>query len=76
MTQQIKLLKEKIDLAQLELLLKEDERGKAGASAEKAEATPSGEAFKSVAKRSTKQQRTEHWPKDLAVEQEVSSPRK
>ena len=36
---------EKLDLAQLELLLKEDEQGKADASAEKAEATPSLEAL-------------------------------
>jgi transposase len=65
---------EKLDLAQLELLLKEDELGKADASAEKAEATPSGEAFKPVAKRSNKKQRRERWPKDLAIEQEVIEP--
>ena len=60
MSQEIKLLKEKIDLlirrlfgsksekldaAQLELLLKEDALGKADASAEKAEASPSVESF-------------------------------
>jgi len=59
-SQEIKLLKEKIDLlirrlfgsksekldaAQLELLLKEDALGKADASAEKAEASPSVEVF-------------------------------
>src|SRR5258708_22649772 len=65
---------EKLDLAQLELLLKEDELGKADASAEKAEATPSGEAFKPVTKRSDKKQRRERWPKDLAIEQEVIEP--
>jgi transposase len=89
MSQEIKLLKEKIDLlvrrlfgsksekldaAQLELLLKEDELGKADASAEKAEATPSVEALKLIAKRSDKNQRRERWPKDLAVEQEVIEP--
>jgi transposase IS166 family protein len=60
MGQEIKLLKEKIDLlirrlfgsksekldaAQLELLLKEDAAGKADASAEKAEASPSVEGM-------------------------------
>jgi transposase len=65
---------EKLDLAQLELLLKEDELGKADASAEKAEATPSVEAFKPVTKRSDKKQRRERWPKDLGVEQEVIEP--
>jgi transposase len=87
--QEIKLLKEKIDLlirrlfgsksekldaAQLELLLKEDELGKADASAEKAEASPNVGASKPVAKRSDKNQRRERWPKDLAVEQEVIEP--
>lgn len=89
MSQEIKLLKEKIDIlirrlfgsksekldaAQLELLLKEDQLGKADASAEKAEATPSVESLKPVAKRSEKNQRRERWPKDLAVEQEVIEP--
>jgi transposase len=89
MSQEIKLLKEKIDLlirrlfgsksekldaAQLELLLKEDELGKADASAEKAEASPSVKILKSVPKRSDKNQRRERWPKDLAVEQEVIEP--
>ena len=84
MSQEIKLLKEKIDLlirrlfgsksekldaAQLELLLKEDALGKADASAEKAEASASVEVLKPVAKRSDKNQRRERWPKDLAVEQ-------
>jgi transposase len=86
---EIKLLKEKIDLlirrlfgsksekldaAQLELLLKEDALGKADASAEKAEASPSVEDLKPVAKRSDKNQRRERWPKDLAVEQEIIEP--
>ena len=89
MSQEIKLLKEKIDIlirrlfgsksekldaAQLELLLKEDALGKADASAEKAEATPSVESLKPVAKRSDQNQRRERWPKDLAVEQEVIEP--
>src|SRR5271166_1369381 len=86
MSQEIKLLKEKIDLlirrlfgsksekldaVQLELLLKEDALGKADASAEKAEASPNVAALKPVAKRSDKNQRRERWPKDLAIEQEV-----
>jgi transposase len=89
MSQEIKLLKEKIDLlirrlfgsksekldaAQLELLLKEDAPGKADASAEKAEASLNVEGLKPVAKRSDKNQRRERWPKDLAVEQEVIEP--
>ena len=68
-SQEIKLLKEKIDLlirrlfgsksekldaAQLELLLKEDQLGKADASAEKAEATPNVEALKPVARASAR----------------------
>jgi transposase len=86
---EIKLLKEKIDLlirrlfgsksekfdaAQLELLLKEAESGKADASAEKAEASPIVESSKSAAKRAEKKQRRERWPKDLAVEQEIIEP--
>jgi transposase len=86
---EIKLLKEKVDLlirrlfgsksekldaAQLELLLKEAESGKADASAEKAEASPIVEGLKPVAKRSDKNQRRERWPKDLAVEQEIIEP--
>ena len=89
MSQEIKLLKEKIDIlirrlfgsksekldaAQLELLLKEDALGKADASAEKAEASPNVGTSKPVAKRSEKNQRRERWPKDLAVEQEVIEP--
>jgi transposase len=89
MSQEIKLLKEKINLlirrlfgsksekldaAQLELLLKEDASGKADASAEKAEASPNVEGLKPVAKRSDKKQRRERWPKNLAVEQEVIEP--
>src|SRR6201986_2228497 len=89
MALEIKLLKEKVDLlirrlfgsksekldgAQLELLLKEDASGKADASAEKAEASPSVEGLKPVAKRTDKNQRRERWPKDLAVEQEVIEP--
>jgi transposase len=86
---EIKLLKEKVDLlirrlfgsksekldaAQLDLLLKEAESGKADASAEKAEASPIVEGLKPVAKRSDKNQRRERWPKDLAVEQEIIEP--
>jgi transposase len=88
-SQEIKLLKEKIDLllrrlfgsksekldaAQLELLLKDLELGKAAASAETAEATPNVEALKPVARASAKKQRRERWPKDLPVEQEVIEP--
>jgi transposase len=73
-SQEIKLLKEKIDLlirrllgsksekldvAQLELLLKDLDLGKAAASAEKAEATPNVEASKPVARASAKKQRRE-----------------
>jgi transposase len=86
---EIKLLKEKVDLlirrlfgsksekleaAQLELLLKEAESGKADASAEKAEASPIVESSKSAAKRAERNQRRERWPKDLAVEQEIIEP--
>ena len=42
---------EKLDVAQLELLLKEAESGKADASAEKAEASPIVESAKPAAKR-------------------------
>jgi len=81
-SQEIKLLKEKIDLlirrlfgsksekldaAQLELLLKDLDLGKAAASAEKAEATPNVEASKPVARASAKKQRRERWPKDLPI---------
>jgi len=89
LNQEIKLLKEKIDLlirrlfgsksekldaAQLELLLKEADLGKADASAEKAEASPIVEILKPVAKRLDKKERKERWPQDLAVEQEVIEP--
>ena len=50
---------EKLDATQLELLLKEADLGKADASAEKAEATPNGEAFKAVTRRSDKKRRRE-----------------
>src|ERR1700751_2581228 len=88
-SQEIKLLKEKIDLlirrlfgsksekldaAQLDLLLKALDLGKADASAEKAEATPNVEASKPVARASAKNQRRARWPKDLPVEQEVIEP--
>src|SRR6202051_576617 len=89
MSQEIKLLKEKIDIlirrlfgsksekldaAQLELLQKEEVPGKAAAPAKKAEASPSVEVLKPGAKRSEKNQRRERWPKDLAVQQEVIEP--
>jgi transposase len=88
-SQEIKLLKEKIDLlirrlfgsksekldaAQLELLLKDLDLGKAVASVEKAEATLNLEAAKPVARASAKKQRRERWPKDLPVEHEVIEP--
>jgi transposase len=87
--QEIKLLKQKVDLlirrlfgsksekldvAQLELLLKDLDLGKALASAEKAEATPNLEASKPIARASAKKQRRERWPQDLAIEQEVVEP--
>ena len=87
--QEIKLLKEKIDLlirrlfgsksekldaAQLELLLKEVDLGKADASAEKAEAPSIVEILKPVANRPDKNRRRERWPQELAVEQEVIEP--
>ena len=88
-SQEIRLLKQKIDLlirrlfgsksekldaAQLELVLKDLELGKAVASAEKAEATPILEALKPVARASAKKQRRERWPEDLPIEQEVIEP--
>ena len=87
--QEIKLLKEKIDLlirrlfgsksetldaAQLELLLKDVDLGKADASAEKAEAAPSVEVLKPITKRSDKSQRRERWPEELEIEREVIEP--
>ena len=87
--EEIKLLKEKIDLlirrlfgsksekldaAQLELLLKEVDLGKADASAEKAEAPSIVEILKPVANRPDKSRRRERWPQELAVEQEVIEP--
>jgi transposase len=89
LNQEIKLLKQKVDLlirrlfgsrseqldpAQLELLLKDLDLGKAVASAEKAEATPNVEILKPVARASAKKQRRERWPQELAVEQEVVEP--
>jgi transposase len=88
-SQEIKLLKEKIDLlirrlfgvksekldaTQLELLLSQAELGKADASAEKAEASPIVETLRAVGKRPDKKQRRERWPEELAVEQEVIEP--
>ena len=88
-SQEIKLLKEKVDLlirrifgtkseqldvAQLELLLKEAESGKADASAEKAEANPIVEFSKPALRRAEKNQRRERWPQELAVEREVIEP--
>jgi transposase len=89
LSREIKLLKENVDLlirrlfssksekldpAQLELLLKDLDLGKADASAEKAEAAPIVEVLKPVTKRPDKQQRRERWPKELAVEQEIIEP--
>jgi transposase len=65
---------EKLDAAQLELLLKGIDPGKADASAEKAEASPIVESLKSAAKRAENNQRRERWPKELALEQEVIEP--
>ena len=76
LAQEIKLLKEKLDLlirrifgsksekldsAQLELLLKDLDSGKADASVEKAEAAPIVEVLKAVAKRPEDHQRRERW---------------
>ena len=87
--QEIKLLKEKVDLlirrifgtksekldeAQLELLLKEADLGKADASTEKVEATPIVENLKPAARRADNNQRRERWPEELEVEQEVIEP--
>jgi transposase len=87
--QEIKLLKERVDLlirrifgtkseqldaAQLELLLKETDPGKADASTEKVEATPIVENLKPAAKRAGNNQRRERWPEELEVEQEVIEP--
>jgi transposase len=65
---------EKLDAAQLELLLKGIDPGKADASAEKAEASPIVESLKSAAKRAENNQRRERWPEELALEQEVIEP--
>ena len=65
---------EKLDAAQLELLLKGIDPGKADASAEKAEASPILETLKPAAKRAEKKQRRERWSEELAVEQEVIGP--
>ena len=88
-SQEIKLLKGKIDLlirrlfgsksekldaAQLELLLKDLDLGKAVASAEKSEDTPKIEALKPVARASAEKQRRGRWPKNLAVQREVIEP--
>jgi transposase len=59
---------EKLDAAQLELLLKEADLGKADASAEKAEAAPINELSKPLPKREAKKERRERWPQDLPVE--------
>jgi len=89
LSQEIKLLKEKVDLlirrlfgakneqldaAQLELLLKGIDPGKADASAEKAEASPIVETLRVAGKGPDKKQRRERWPEELAVEQEVIEP--
>jgi transposase len=87
--QENKLLKEKLDLlirrlfgskseqldaAQLELLLKEADLGKAAASAEKAEAAPITGLLKPVPKPERKNERRERWPEDLPVECEIIEP--
>jgi transposase len=79
-SQEIKLLKEKVDLlirrlfgaksekldvAQLELLLKEADSGKADASAEKVEAAPITGFLKPVPKGKRNTERRERWPQDL-----------
>ena len=91
MSQELKLLKEKVDLlirrifgaksekldiAQLEMLFKEEDAlsGKADASAEKAEATPIVENLQPATKCANNHPRRERWPEDLEVEQEVIEP--
>src|SRR5271166_5011073 len=89
MSQEIKLLKEKVDLlirrlfgsksekldaVQLELLLQEADLGKADASAEKAEASPITGLLKPLPKRERKNERRERWPQDLPVEREIIEP--
>jgi Transposase C of IS166 homeodomain len=66
---------EKLDVAQLELLLNQADSGKADASAEKAEAAPiiTG-LLKPVPRGEGKKERRERWPNDLAIEQEVIEP--
>ena len=65
---------EKLDAAQLELLLKEADLGKADASAEKAEAAPITGLLKPVPRRERKNERRERWPQDLPVEREIIEP--
>jgi transposase len=89
-SQEIKLLKEKVDLlirrlfgaksekldaAQLELLLKEADLGKADASAEKVEAAPITGLLKPVPKGKRKTERRERWPQDLPIEREIIEPK-
>jgi transposase len=88
-SQEIKLLKEKVDLlirrlfgaksekldaAQLELLLKEADLGKADASTEKVEAVPITGLLKPVPKGRLKTERRERWPQDLPIEREIIEP--
>jgi transposase len=66
---------EKLDVAQLELLLNQADSGKADASAEKAEAAPIIIGLlKPVPRGEGKKERRERWPNDLAIEQEVIEP--
>ena len=65
---------EKLDAAQLELLLKEADLGKADASAEKAEAAPITGLLEPVSKPKGKKERRERWPQDLPVEYEIIEP--
>src|SRR5260370_42585558 len=57
---------EKLDEAQLELLLKEADLGKADASAEKAEAAPITGLLKPVPKRERKNERRQRLPAQLS----------
>jgi transposase len=65
---------EKLDIAQLELLLKEADSGKADASAEKAEAAPITGLLKPLPRREDKKERRARWPQDLPVEYEIIEP--
>ncbi len=65
---------EKLDVAQLELLLKEADLRKADASVEKVEAAPITGLLEPVPKGKRKNERRERWPQDLPIEREIIEP--